>query len=221
MANMPFTEEQKKIIHAQFLVASVSANVSFDWVEDPKMQKLFMMFRAVAGDVIPSAKELATSFLNKEHQKIEDNVKQQVKGNDVTLMCDGVKDISKNSLTGVNISANFEPHLIDLYNSTPDKKDGTSMCELFEKMNDSAEQSYGCAVIALGTDNDGGSRAGRRIIEEKRPWLFTFPCIAHQGQLVLHDYLKVNPDANATAEDATDLIRWLNNHGLEEVEKPL
>ncbi|KAF5366422.1 hypothetical protein D9758_009786 [Tetrapyrgos nigripes] len=136
------------------------------------------------------------------------------------MYCDGVKDISKNSLTGVNISVDFQPHLIDLYNSMPDKKDGLSMCESFEKMIDSAESVYGCRIVALGTDNDGGSRAGRNLIGERRPWLFTFPCIAHQrgadvsqGQLILHDYLKVNPKANQTAEDATDLVGWFNNHG--------
>jgi hypothetical protein len=54
------------------------------------------------------------------------------------------------------------------------------MCEAFEKMIDRAEAIYGCVVVALGTDNDGGSRAGRELIGSRRPWLFTFPCLAHQ-----------------------------------------
>ncbi|KAF5354536.1 hypothetical protein D9758_011245 [Tetrapyrgos nigripes] len=209
--SIPFNDEQRKAIHVQFLRATLSANLKFNWVEDPEIKTLFEMFQALADDVIPSAKQLSTSLLDAEYELVKEEVKQDVKDKDV--VCDGVKDISKNSLTGVNISVDFQPHLIDLYNSTPDKKDGLSMCESFEKMIDSAESVYGCRIVALGTDNDGGSRAGRNLIGERRPWLFTFPCIAHQGQLILHDYLKVNPEANQTAEDATDLVGWFNNHG--------
>ncbi|KAF5320586.1 hypothetical protein D9758_018153 [Tetrapyrgos nigripes] len=140
---------------------------------------------------------LVGSLLDAEYELVEEEVKQDVKDKDVVLTCDGVKDISKNSLTGVNISVETQPHLIDLYNSTPDKKDSLSMCESFEKMIDSAESIYGCRIIAMGMDND-----------------------AHQGQLILHDYLKVNPEANQTAEDATDLVGWFNNHGRE-IEQPL
>ncbi|THU97324.1 hypothetical protein K435DRAFT_965546 [Dendrothele bispora CBS 962.96] len=210
---IPFTEEQEHAIHIQFLRATISANLPFHWVENPEVIKLFLLFRSCAGDVIPSAKQLSNRILNEEHGKVEKELKKTLKDKDVVLTCDGVKDVSKNSLTGVNISVEYKPHLVDLYNSTPDKKDGQSMCEAYIKMIDSAEKVYGCHIVALGTDNDGGSRAGRVFLEKLRPWLFLFPCGAHQGQLTLCDYFKVNPEASDTAEEATDLIGWLNNHG--------
>ncbi|KAJ3989984.1 ribonuclease H-like domain-containing protein, partial [Lentinula detonsa] len=72
---------------------------------------------------------------------------------------------------------------------------------------------YECSVVALGTDNDGGMRSGRGKLEGKRPWMLTFPCGAHQGHLSAADYFKVNPEAEETSEQATELIGWLNNHG--------
>ncbi|KAF5347675.1 hypothetical protein D9758_014844 [Tetrapyrgos nigripes] len=190
---------------AEHIGWKISTNLPDHWVEDPEVITLFLMFRAQAGDVLPSAKMLGGRLLDEEHERVEKEVKKAVKGKDVVLTCDGVKDISKNTLTG--------PHLIDLYNSTPDKKDKDSMCESFEKMIDAAEKVYGCAVVGLGTDNDGGSRAGRELLGKRRPWVFTFPCLAHQGQLILCDYFKVNEKAQETSEEATDLVGWINNHG--------
>lgn len=47
-------------------------------------------------------------------------------------------------------------------------------------MIDKAEAEYGCIVVCLCCDNDGGSHKGRDLLVEKRPWLFTPPCCAHQ-----------------------------------------
>ncbi|KAL0566357.1 hypothetical protein V5O48_015656 [Marasmius crinis-equi] len=211
--NIPFSEQEAKDIRTQFLRATISANLPYTWVENPEMITLFLMMRGQAGKVMLSAKQLSTSLLKDENERVEKEVRDEVKGEDVSLTCDGVKDISKNSLTGVNISFNFKPYLVDLYNSTPDKKDGQSMYEAFTKMIDIAEKTYQCSVVAMGTDNDGGSRAGRVLLGKERPYLFTFPCIVHQGQLTLHDYFKANPKAEATSEEATELVGWLNNHG--------
>jgi len=63
----------------------------------------------------------------------------------------------------------LQPYLIDLYNSTPDKKDGVSMADLFEAIIDFAERKYGCRVAGLGTDDDSGSKAGWDIMENVGP----------------------------------------------------
>ncbi|ESK80767.1 hypothetical protein Moror_15445 [Moniliophthora roreri MCA 2997] len=45
-----------------------------------------------------------------------------------------------------------------------------------------------------------------------QPWLFVFPCVAHQTQLILGDYFKENENAADIAEQAVDIIGWINNH---------
>ncbi|KAJ3732252.1 hypothetical protein DFJ43DRAFT_1154608 [Lentinula guzmanii] len=222
--SIPFNDEEKKAIHKQFLRATISANLPFLWVEDPEVIKLFLMFRSAAGDIIPSREVVGGRLLNptephrhglnsEEYERVEQELEMELKGKKVTLTCDGVKDISKNNLMGVSISSGFKPCLIDLYDATADKKDGDSMEAALGAMVDKAEKKYGCIVTGLGTDNDGGTKAGRVKLGTHRPWILTFPCGAHQGHLCLADYFKVNPNAKEISEQATELIGWINNHG--------
>ncbi|KAJ3726487.1 ribonuclease H-like domain-containing protein [Lentinula guzmanii] len=211
--SIPFNDEEKKAIHKQFLRATISANLPFPWVEDPEVIKLFLMFRSAAGNVIPSREVVGGRLLSEEYERVEQELETELKGKKVTLTCDGVKDISKNNLMGVSISSGFKPRLIDLYDATADKKDGDSIEAALGAMVDKAEKKYGCIVTGLGTDNDGGTKAGRVKLGTHRPWILTFPCGAHQGHLCLADYFKVNPDAEKISEQATELIGWINNHG--------
>ncbi|KAJ3990880.1 hypothetical protein F5050DRAFT_1545347, partial [Lentinula boryana] len=103
-------------------------------------------------------------------------------------------------------------YLVDLYDASADRKDGQAMADAFESMIDKVEGRYKCIVVCLGTDNDGGSKAGRAILVIRRPYLFAFPCCGHQGNLCMVDYFKVNADAKDLSEKAVDLIGWINNH---------
>ncbi|KAK7015051.1 hypothetical protein R3P38DRAFT_3205081 [Favolaschia claudopus] len=70
----------------------------------------------------------------------------------------------------------------------------------------------GGIVIAYITDNDGGSQRGRKDLVIKRPYLFGIQCCSHQGQLILLDYFKENPEADGTAEETAGAIGWINRH---------
>lgn len=59
-------------------------------------------------------------------------------------------------------------------------KTGPGQCEQFEKIIDSIEEKYGCIIIYLSTDADGGSNKGRKILGKKRPYLIVPSCWAHQ-----------------------------------------
>ena len=86
------------------------------------------------------------------------------------------------------------------------------MCKAFEKMVDKTEAMYGCHVIAVCCDNDGRSQSGRKQLIVKQLWLFDPPCCAHQLQLILGDYFKVSKEAIAIAEEATEIINWVNHY---------
>ncbi|KAF8190313.1 ribonuclease H-like domain-containing protein [Mycena galopus ATCC 62051] len=90
--------------------------------------------------------------------------------------------------------------------STPVREQG-----LFEVI-DRVEGKHKYFVIYFGTDADGGSKKGRVLLGNQRPWLFVTSCWAHQFQLILGDYFKVYPFAADIAEKATGLIGWINNH---------
>ncbi|KAJ6583641.1 ribonuclease H-like domain-containing protein [Mycena sp. CBHHK59/15] len=79
-------------------------------------------------------------------------------------------------------------------------------------MIDRIELKHGCIVIYFTTDADGGSKKGRLLLGKIRPWLILPSCWAHQFQLILGDYFKVYHFAAVIAEEATELIAWINNH---------
>ncbi|KAJ3713245.1 hypothetical protein DFJ43DRAFT_1165259 [Lentinula guzmanii] len=194
--DIPFNDEQTAAVKAQFLRATISAKLPFRWVTDPEVIKLFTMFRSTAQDVMPSNGVLSERLLDEEADRVEEELLAELNQKAVTLTCDGVKDISKNSLMGVSVSAMFRPYLVDLYDASADRKDGQAMADAFESMIDKVE----------------GSKAGRAILVIRRPYLFAFPCCGHQGNLCVVDYFKVNADAKDLSEKAVDLIGWINNH---------
>ncbi|KAJ7237891.1 ribonuclease H-like domain-containing protein [Mycena haematopus] len=198
-ANIPFSSSELERVRAQFLRATVSANLPFRWTEDVEVIKLFIMFRALACDAIPSRDVLSGTLLNKASIEVEKALRTALKLKYVVLSSDGWKDDQRNPITGVNVSANGKSYLIDLIQSNGHKKDGASMCLAFE-------------VILFCCDNDGGSLRGRKDLNLKRPWLIIAPCCAHQGELMLGDYLSVNERAADVAEQATDLIHWIIGH---------
>lgn len=102
----------------------------------------------------------------------------------------------------------------------------------FEGMIDNAEDVYQVVVVAFCCNNNGGSQRGRKDLVLKRLWLFGPPCCVHQVnfpcqqlfleglmrllfqfQLILGKYFTENEEAAEVAEQVTDLISWVLNHG--------
>lgn len=119
---------------------------------------------------------------------------------------------------------------MEAIDATAFNKDGEALCAHFDEIIERVQRKYGCAVVIFVTDADGGCKKGRILLGKKRPYLLVPSCWAHQVcsrffiltlpvftirqfQLVLGDYFKVFPHASDTAESATGLIGWINNHG--------
>ncbi|KAK6983944.1 ribonuclease H-like domain-containing protein [Favolaschia claudopus] len=203
--DMPFNDAQTDMVKAQFLRATVSANLPFLWTTDAEVIKLFLMFRSRATDVMPSDDVLSGRLLDESAAQVDSDVKAELAGKS-----DGWKD--KNSVTGVTASAEGKTHLVDLIHTRGKKKDGASMCDAFCGHIDKIEGDTGGIVVAYITDNDGGSQRGRKDLVIIRPYIFGIQCCSHQGQLILLDYFKENPAANATAEETAGAIGWINRH---------
>ena len=83
--NIPFTDDQKKAIQAQFLRACLSANWPFRSVNDPEVIALFTMFRSAAPDVIPSRNVLSGRLLNEAAQRVDDVLKTKLEGREIGI----------------------------------------------------------------------------------------------------------------------------------------
>ncbi|KAJ7203635.1 ribonuclease H-like domain-containing protein [Mycena pura] len=125
---------------------------------------------------------------------------------------DGWRSDQKDAVGGVALTYKFKSLLIDIIRTNKLKKDGESMQRQFAKMIEDAEREWACRVIAFLTDNDGGSKSGRNRLGAELVWLLIFPCCAHQGQLILGDYIKENPEAKQLIGELIDAVVWINSH---------
>ncbi|KAJ7157411.1 ribonuclease H-like domain-containing protein [Mycena filopes] len=210
--DMPYSPEETAALQAQALRAIVSSGAPFRLFEDPEMKILFGMMRTTAPDVIPSAKVIGGRLLDAAADNVDEKVRKIMKDQILGLSTDGWKGNNGMSVNGLCSNVDFKAYLLELINVTADKKDGAAQCEQFANMIDRVELKYGCFVIYFTTDADGGSKKGRTNLGKQRPWLILPSCWAHQFQLILGDYFKVNDAAAVIAEDAAGLIAWLNNH---------
>jgi len=111
---VPFNEEQQKILHKQFLRATISANLPFRWVEDPEIIALFLLFRSTAGEAMPSRRQLSGRLLDDANSGVIKRLKEVLRGEYAVLASDGWKDESRDSVNGVNISVGGKVSLFQL-----------------------------------------------------------------------------------------------------------
>jgi len=111
---VPFNEEQQKIVHKQFLRATVSTNLPFRWVEDPEIITLFLLFRSTADEVMPSRQQLSGRLLYEANTGVTKRLKEILRGEYAVLASDGWKDESRDSVNGVNISVGGKVSLLQL-----------------------------------------------------------------------------------------------------------
>ncbi|KAJ7092992.1 ribonuclease H-like domain-containing protein [Mycena belliarum] len=185
---MPYSPSEKAAFQHQSLRAIVSGGLPLGAFEDLEMKILFGMMRTTAPAIMPTGKVIGGRLLNSAAHDVEEKNRKALKNKNAGLLTDGWKAKNKDSINGLCATVDY-------------------------KMIDRVEVKYGCIIIYFITDADGGSKKGRILLGRERPWLFLPSCWAHQFQLILGDYFKVNDMAAGFAEEATGLIGWINNHG--------
>ncbi|KAJ7760892.1 ribonuclease H-like domain-containing protein [Mycena maculata] len=207
--DMPFSSSEADAIESQALRAIISTNSAFGLFEDPEMLTLFGMMRSRAPGIIPSGKVIGGRLLNEAASTVEEKLSKVLTGQMIGLSADGWKALTKASVNRVCANS----YTIELVDVTSMDKSGPGMCRQFAEIIDRIETKYGCIIIYFITNADGGSKKGRVLLGKEHRYLILPSCWAHQFQLILGDYFKVHKFAAATAETATALIGWINNHG--------
>ena len=83
--NIPFNNDETAVVQQQFLQATISTNLPFMWTKDVEVIKLFIMFRARATDVMPTASSLAGRLLNAASEQVETEMQAALAGKYATL----------------------------------------------------------------------------------------------------------------------------------------
>lgn len=102
--NVLFTDKQEKLVCKQFLCATISTNLPFQWVDNPEVMILFMLFRSSVGDIMPSHRQISGQLLDDENVAVMKQAKAELQGEYAVMASDGWKDDSRNSINGVNLS---------------------------------------------------------------------------------------------------------------------
>ncbi|KAJ7223699.1 ribonuclease H-like domain-containing protein [Mycena rebaudengoi] len=210
--DMPFSKSQAEAFESQALRAIISTNSAFSLFEDPEMLTLLGMARSLAPDILPSGKVVGGRLLNKAAATVDEKLSKLLEGQ-VEFSADGWKSLTKDAINGVCANIDYKSYTLELADVTSMDKSGPGMCQQYMEIIDRIETKYNCVIIYFITDADGGSKKGRVLLGKKRTYLILPSCWAHQFQLILGDYFKVNIFAAGTAELATALIGWINNHG--------
>ena len=78
--DVPFNQAQAELVQHQFLRATISANLPFQWTENVEVIKLFLMFRSAATNVVPTRNVLSGCLLDIADKDVEREVKQAIAG---------------------------------------------------------------------------------------------------------------------------------------------
>ncbi|KAL1738592.1 hypothetical protein HDZ31DRAFT_5903, partial [Schizophyllum fasciatum] len=200
----PFSPAEARALRAKALRVTVDCNLPFRVWDNIEFLEFLSDLRKDAPRIMPSAKVMSGPLL----KKTADHVKKDM----VKASTDGWKSRTKDALNAVCVNVDYKVHTLELIDATSMDKTGEAQCKLFENMIDKVEDDYACQVFYLVTDADGGSSKGRKLLVVSRPHIIAPDCWGHQGQLMLGDYFRVYELAAETAQSATELIGWINNH---------
>ena len=117
--------------------------------EDPEFKKAMEMSRPGVGAKLLTERSLAGTFLEKEHGKIDEQMRSRLQGMDLVLSQDGWSNVHQEPIiaTCVHIPGHtFFHDAVDVGEAT---KDAQYCAELAKASIESAEEKYGCRVVGL------------------------------------------------------------------------
>ena len=75
------------------------------------------------------------------------------------------------------------------------------------------ESTYGVKTIAWVTDDGPDGKGARNLLRKLCPWMIILLCWAHQCNLLVGEYLLLDPYRQVMAQ-AIEITKWFNNHSV-------
>jgi hypothetical protein len=88
----------------------VSTGSPWDFANDPEVR--IFMSRWIPGCSVPDHRTLSGPVLNRLADKVEEGMKEKMKGKMVTAMCHGWENIAKQSMVSMTVVADCEVSLL-------------------------------------------------------------------------------------------------------------
>ncbi|KAF8836949.1 hypothetical protein BDN67DRAFT_910120, partial [Paxillus ammoniavirescens] len=157
---------------------TASAGLPFTWVDNPEWLAFLSEFLPAVKN--PSQKTLACRLIPKAVEDLRAEVKAAARGHEVTVQADGWTGINNHHLIAFMVTANQKVHTVRVYDASNERKTAANLLAHLEEVIKELEDEWGSPVVAVVTDSSGESRAARRQLGKKYPWLIVLDCHAHQ-----------------------------------------
>ena len=149
----------------------------FNVVDHPTFKTMLESLRA--GYKPPSRKALSDAWLDKTTNKLQSNVRDQLKGKTVTMQQDGWSTLQNDPVIATSVTCEGSGFFINAVSPGATSKTAENCKDMLVKSKAYAEETYGCRVRSVVTDNARNMAKMREALKEEDKDIVTYGCLAH------------------------------------------
>ena len=181
-------------------------NLPFTLVEHPLFIVLVESLRP--GYKPPTRKTLSGPLLDRVHSKLQTSMKAKLEGKTVTMQQDGWSTLQNDPVIATSVTCGDNGYFIDAQCTADNHKSAEYCKELLVKSKAYAEETYGCHVRTVVTDNAASMVKMREALQEEEN-LITYGCLAHWLNLLGND---LTPQG--ALKNVIEINKYFRNHHI-------
>lgn len=186
-----------------------SGNLPFSFAENPFLQALVGKTQ-LPNYKAPSAHRIGGELLNEVYSECEATNRVLFQNKNVVLSQDGWSTNQNAPVICHSIQLGAQSLMFDAVATGTNKKDAKYCLKLLKEAIDKAEESYGCKVVAIVTDNCNVMTSMRASLREEIGNIHTYGCVAHILNLVGQELTD-----NNLIQKIVEVQKFFKNHHFE------
>ncbi|KAL0064720.1 hypothetical protein AAF712_008266 [Marasmius tenuissimus] len=182
----------------QIAQITASQGLPLSWVENPEWENFLWEFLPGAHNL--SQGRLTWIIIPRTLAVMQGVARGPLQGSMGTLQADG--------WSGINSVHTFT---VRVHDASLEQKTADNLLLLRKDVIQTVQSDWKVEIIAFTTDASGEARKAHHLLAQEYPHIVTPDCFAHQVNLIVGDYFKVNKGFLQYSKDTTELIGWLQS----------
>ena len=189
-----------------FVRMVASANLPFNIVENKEFIDFIHFLRPAFQ--IPKRHAIVDNLMPELYNEIHTEVMKHVeKANTLSLVTDGWSNIRGDSIVGYVVTTP-QPLFWKCHNITNEIHTGEFIASKLEEIISELNPQKVTAVVS---DNAANMKSACAILCKKYPWIISFGCLSHIGNLICKDACDVEP-LKSTLSSCKDVVKFFKDH---------